>query len=115
MKTDLLTRLFAIALIVGVVSCYASAEPLQQKKEKERQALIDEADAPAPTTAPAATAPATDPAANQGETASQQEQQAAQPACEPAEQQKEESGVPILPIVLASIGTIAFIVLAIIF
>lgn len=112
MKMKFVNRLLIAASVVGVLACYPCAEPLQKKKEKERQALIDESDAPE-VTSTAAKAP--EAAAPQEAAAPDTQTQQANPACEPAEAQKEESGVPVFPIVISAIGTIAFIVLAIIF
>ena len=116
MKMKLITKLLVAASVVGVMVCYPCAEPLQQKKENSRKALLDEADAPASATNVSQTPePATPQQAQAPAPQPQQAQQQASPACEPATPEKEESKVPVLPIVLASIGTIAFIVLAIIF
>ena len=115
MKMNPFTKLLVAASVVGVMVCYPCAEPLQQKKEMERQALIDEADAPAPVTTTTKAPEPTTPQQAQAPEATAQQLQQASPACDSTAQQKEESKVPVLPIVFASIGTIAFLVLAIIF
>ena len=118
MKTKLFHNLLVLALAAGVFAGYASAAPSQNAGTKDKSALVDEA-APAPQAEPAAkAAPAADqkagaqaPANNESKTAK------AAPApskCEHAAPEK-KSDIPIFPIVLSSIGTIAFIVLAIIF
>ena len=111
MKTRLFHILFAMAIATGVFAGYASAAPAQ-KAAKDKSTLVDEA-APATQAEPAANQDAgtKEPAANDAEST-----QAAQksPACENAAPEK-KSDIPIFPIVISSIGTIAFIVLAIIF
>ena len=101
MKIKLFHNLFALALALGLCAGYAGAAPAQKSTTKEKSALVDEA-------APAGEA---EPAANDAEST-----QVAQksPACENAAPEK-KSDIPIFPIVISSIGTIAFIVLAIIF
>ena len=112
MKIKLFHNLFAVALALGLCAGYAGAAPAQKSTTKEKSALVDEA-APATQAEPAANQDAgtKEPAANDAEST-----QAAQksPACENAAPEK-KSDIPIFPIVISSIGTIAFIVLAIIF
>lgn len=120
MKNKLFHNLFALALALGVLAGYASAAPAQSAGTKDKSALIDESDAPTEkAAAPEAQAqPAADPKAGAQQPASSEKQTAkAAPApskCEHAAPEK-KSDIPIFPIVLSSIGTIAFIVLAIIF
>lgn len=120
MKNRLFHNLFALALALGVLAGYAGAASAQGAGTTDKSALIDESDAPAAkAAAPEAQAqPAADPKAGAQQPASSEKQTAkAAPApskCEHAAPEK-KSDIPIFPIVLSSIGTIAFIVLAIIF
>ena len=101
MKTKLFHNLLVLALAAGVFAGYASAAPAQNAGTKDKSALVDEA----------APAPQAEPANSESKTAK------AAPApskCEHAAPEK-KSDIPVFPIVLSSIGTIAFIVLAIIF
>ncbi|MBO4830284.1 MAG: hypothetical protein J5534_12825 [Fibrobacter sp.] len=110
MKLSLFRNLFALIVAVGVFASYANAAPAQKSGSKNSAALVDEA-TPAAQAEPATAqkAGAEEPANNKTAASAQNPS-----ACEHAAPQK-KSDIPIFPIVVSSIGTIAFIVLAIIF
>lgn len=109
MKIKLFHNLFAMAIALGLCAGYATAAPSHKTATKEKSTLVDEA-------APAAQAePAADQKAGAEEPADSKTGTAQTPnACEHAAPEK-KNDIPIFPIVISSIGTIAFIVLAIIF
>lgn len=108
MTTSRFSILSAIALLVGLLACYSVAAPANGRTDKSDAALVDEDNTKAPeakaegarSDAPAEEASAAKPAQSN-------------PECENADQGK--SDLPIFPIVMSAIGTVAFIVLAIIF
>ena len=107
----IMTRFLKFSLatfIVGTLACSAIAEPAA--KATENASLIDEAENTGAKASPAKKEESVkkEPSA---EKAAPEEKS---PACEPAPD-KEASSVPVVPIVFSTIGTIAFIVLAIIF
>ena len=94
MKTSKFSTISAIALLVGMFACYSIA------------ALVDEGDK-------ASEAKSGDTA--QKDAPAKEEAAPAQSNPECDNNAKPESGIPVFPIVMSAIGTIAFIVLAIIF
>lgn len=108
MKLSLFRNLFALILAAGVFADYANAAPAQ----KNNAVLVDEA-TPAAQAEPATAqnASAEEPANNKAAKAGTAQNPS---ACEHAAPEK-KSDIPVFPIVMSSIGTIAFIVLAIIF
>lgn len=112
MKLKLLHNLFALTIAVGLFAGFANAAPAQNAGTKEKATLIDEA-TPTASGEPAAKSEAgknaEEPTNSQAATAAQTPS-----ACEHAAPEK-KSDIPIFPIVISSIGTIAFIVLAILF
>ena len=110
MKLSLFRNLFALIVAAGVFVGYANAAPAQKASSKNNAVLVDEATPAAqaePSTAQSAEEPANNKTAKVGTAQNPS-------ACEHAAPQQ-KSDVPIFPIVVSSIGTIAFIVLAIIF
>ena len=106
MNTSRISTLFAIALVVGMFSCYSVAAPELGRASKANAALVDGAYKKKPQAK--AAAPAKTP---QSKTAAPQ----ANPNCDNSSANQDENNLPIVPIVFSAIGTIAFIVLAIIF
>lgn len=106
MKLSLFRNLFALILAAGVFAGYANAAPTQ----KNNAVLVDEA-TPAAQAEPATAQSAEEPANNKTAKAGTAQNPS---ACEHAAPEK-KSDIPVFPIVMSSIGTIAFIVLAIIF
>ena len=102
MNTFRISTLSAIALVVGMLACHSVAAPQSARASKGTAALVDEGGSNAPATKDNGSASET--AATQSKT-----------ACDNSAAQKDESKVPVFPIVISAIGTIAFIVLAIIF
>lgn len=100
-------------------SANAQTTSVNAAPESDKSALVDEAPAPAaPKPAPVQAKPAEKAAPQQKaeskETAATKK--ASEPApCEPAPATDSGSKIPVFPIVLSSIATIAFVVLAIIF
>lgn len=110
MNTIRFSSLSAIALVVGLLACHSIAAPDAGSNSKESAPLIDEAEKPkAEEPAKESAAPAKEPQAQQAAQPAQ-----AKPNCEPAPA-KEPSNFPVVPTIFASISTIAFIILAIIF
>lgn len=108
-----------LALAFMVTTANAQTASANATPESDKSALVDEAPAPAaPEPAPVQAKPA-EKAAPQQKTESKEtatSKQASEPApCEPAPAQDSGSKIPVFPIVLSSIATIAFVVLAIIF
>lgn len=110
MKLKLLHNLFALTIAVGLFAGFANAAPAQNAGTKEKATLIDEA-TPAAQAEPATAQSAEEPANNKTAKAGTAQNPS---ACEHAAPEK-KSDIPVFPIVMSSIGTIAFIVLAIIF
>lgn len=96
----------AIALLVGVFACYSIAAPRSASANKNDAAIVDEDNAKAPE-AKAEGAESAAPAKEEAAPAQ------SNPECNNTA--KPESNIPIFPIVMSAIGTVAFIVLAIIF
>ena len=101
MTTFRFSTLSAVALLVGVFACHSIAAPHSAQANKNDAALVDEGDK-----APEAKAEAS----AKEEAASAQ----SRPECDNSDAKK-ESNIPVFPIVMSAIGTIAFIILAIIF
>lgn len=106
MKTSRFSTLSAIALLVGLLACYSVAAPAAGRTDKNDAALVDEDNAKAPE-AKAEGAESAAPAKEEAAPAQ------SNPECDNTA--KPESSIPIFPIVMSAIGTVAFIVLAIIF
>lgn len=99
MITSRFSTFSAIALLVGVFACYSIAAPRSASANKNDAAIVDEGDKA--------------PEAKSGDTAQKDAPAQSNPECD--NNAKPESNIPIFPIVMSAIGTIAFIVLAIIF
>lgn len=97
----------------------ANAQTANAAPESDKSALVDEAPAPAaPKPAPVQAKPAEKAAPQQKPEAKESAatKKASEPAaCEPAPAKDSGTRIPVFPIVLSSIATIAFVVLAIIF
>ena len=106
MKTSRFSTISAIALLVGMFACYSIAAPRSAQANKNDAALVDEGDK-------AAEAKSGDTA--QKDAPAKEEAAPAQSNPECDNNAKPESSIPVFPIVMSAIGTIAFIVLAIIF
>ena len=106
MKTYRFSTLSAIALLVGVFACYSIAAPRSARANKNDAALVDESGK-----APEAKSGDT----TQKDASAKEEATPAQSNPECDNTAKPESSIPVFPIVMSAIGTIAFIVLAIIF
>lgn len=107
MNTFRISTLSAIALVVGMCACHVMAAPQSARASKGNAALVDETGNNAPSAQAESTesAPASEASATQSAQASDCDSSATE----------SESKVPLFPIVLSAIGTIAFVVLAIIF
>ena len=112
MRFKMFHQLFAMAIVAGVFAGYASAAPAQNAGTTDKAVLIDEA-TPAAQAEPSVDQKtgAEEPANTKTESA-----EAAQNSttCEQAAPEK-KGGFPVLPVVFTAIGTIAFVVLALIF
>ena len=106
MKTSRFSTLSAIALLVGVFACYSLAAPNSARANKNDAAVVDEGEK-----APEAKSDE----ATQKDAPAKEEAAPAQSNPECDNTTKPESNIPVFPIVMSAIGTIAFIVLAIIF
>lgn len=108
MKLKMFTKICAFVFAMGMAATYVEAAPAKGASANDA-ALIDDANGTAGNAAEQKASPEN---AN-AESAQNAKESSQQSACEPAA--KEESGFPILPVVFSAIGTIAFVVLAIIF
>ena len=106
MKTSRFSTISAIALLVGMFACYSIAAPRSAQANKNDAALVDEGDK-------ASEAKSGDTAQKDAPAKEEAAPSQSNPECD--NNAKPESGIPVFPIVMSAIGTIAFIVLAIIF
>ncbi len=113
MNTIRFSALSVTALFVGLLACHSVAAPEAAQNSKNGTTLIDEAEQPKAANTTTASSSKNE-SATKEESVAQPAPETKKAACEPAPA-KESSSFPVVPTIFASISTIAFIVLAIIF